>query len=174
MAKPVVGVALEALVRHVATGPGFNAGVEVEHIVPLAPSDQVKTAHFDRQIQQYIARAQMRGQQLGVVVGREGLPLQADAHGLRCSGPFQIGCPSRDARRRYLQDLNKQRHQTLADSAKADEEEAGCVGFQRREVINAEAARAQESWWGERSDVRRCSGLDVMRTDVKAELYLKK
>jgi hypothetical protein len=57
-----------------------------------------------------------------------------------------------------LQGLNKQRHQTLADSAKADEEEAGFVGFQRSEVIKAEAARAHGDWWEERSDARWSSG----------------
>jgi hypothetical protein len=56
-----------------------------------------------------------------------------------------------------LQGLHKQRHQTLADSAKADEEEAGCGGFQRCEVINAEAARAHGDW-EERSDARWSSG----------------
>ena len=94
-------------------------------------------ADFDRQIQQHITRLQMRGQQLGVVVGCEGLQLQGNAHSLRHRGPFQIGCPSRDARLRYSQGLNKQRHQTLADSAKADEEEAGGVSFQGSEVISA-------------------------------------
>ena len=129
-AQPLVGRLFQSLIGCVPTRPGFNAGVQIQHIVLLAPGDQVNAADFDRQIQQHIARLQVFCQQCSVVVWGEGLQLQGDAHSLRHRRPIQISRPSRDARGLYPQSLNQQRCQALTDSAKADEKEAGCEVFQ--------------------------------------------
>lgn len=166
-AQPMVGGALQVLAWLVAAGPGFNAGVQIQHVVPLAPGDQVTAAHLYGQIQQHIARAQMRGQQLGVVAFGEGLLLQCDAHVLRHSRALQISRPGGDARRLNPQSLDQQWHQALAYGAKADEKEAGGLGFQGGE----DGLCSQEA--GGLSLARRMMDMGEV-LDLIGRLYFKK
>ena len=54
--------------RFISAGPGFDAGVDIQDVVRLAPVDQCQRGYLDREVDEHVAGVQAFGQQRGVVV----------------------------------------------------------------------------------------------------------
>ena len=124
LAQRVVG-ALAGRERVVEIGarPGLDAGVEVEGTPLAGQPDERHRADVDREVEEEIANAEDRLDDLAIVVGRDDLLDELDAVVRRDLSAPGVGGDDDDAVRRHVEMAQDQRQHGLADASATDHDE---------------------------------------------------